>query len=142
MAAGHLLGQGFRHYAFVGIPGKVWSDRRERAFCEATAAAGFTARYSDMPRKKGGRPGGYNRNRWPSWLQALPKPIGLMACNDDRGREVLEACWEARLPVPEEVAVIGVDNDSLLCDLSNPPLSSVALNAQRGGYQAAASCTR
>ena len=72
------------------------------------------------------------------WLVALPKPVGVMACNDDRGREVLEACRVAGLRVPEEVAVVGVDNDELLCELADPPLSSVVLNAEAGGYRAAA----
>jgi LacI family transcriptional regulator len=61
-----------------------------------------------------------------------------MACNDDRGREVLEACRVAEIQVPEEMGVIGVDNDELLCELSDPPLSSVALNAEGVGYRAAA----
>jgi LacI family transcriptional regulator len=61
-----------------------------------------------------------------------------MACNDDRGREVLEACRAAEIRVPEELAVIGVDNDELLCELSDPPLSSVALNAEGVGYRGAA----
>ena len=72
------------------------------------------------------------------WLAKLPRPVGLMACNDDRGREVLEACRDAGLRVPEEIAVVGVDNDELLCELADPPLSSVALNAEAGGYRAAA----
>ena len=72
------------------------------------------------------------------WLADLPKPVGLMACNDDRGREVLAACRQAKLRVPEEVAVVGVDNDELLCELSDPPLSSVALGAERAGFEAAA----
>ena len=61
-----------------------------------------------------------------------------MACDDNRGREVLEACRAAGLRVPEEMAVVGVDNDELLCELADPPLSSVALNAEAGGYRAAA----
>ena len=61
-----------------------------------------------------------------------------MACNDDRGREVLEACRAAGLHVPEELAVVGVDNDQLLCELADPPLSSVMLNAEAGGYRSAA----
>ena len=71
------------------------------------------------------------------WLR-LPRPVGLMACNDDRGREVLEACRVGGLHVPEEMAVVGVDNDELLCELADPPLSSVALNAEAGGYRVAA----
>jgi LacI family transcriptional regulator len=60
-----------------------------------------------------------------------------MACNDDRGREVLEACRAAGIRVPEELAVIGVDNDELLCEVADPPLSSISLNAEGVGYRAA-----
>jgi LacI family transcriptional regulator len=65
-------------------------------------------------------------------------PLGLVACNDDRGRQVLEACREAGLHVPEQIAVVGVDNDELLCELSDPPLSSVEPDTRRIGYEAAA----
>jgi LacI family transcriptional regulator len=60
-----------------------------------------------------------------------------MTCTDDRSRDVIEACKIAGLHVPEELAIIGVDNDELLCELSSPPLSSIALNTQRSGYEAA-----
>ncbi|MBN1393877.1 MAG: substrate-binding domain-containing protein, partial [Pirellulales bacterium] len=69
--------------------------------------------------------------------QSLPKPLGVMACNDVRGRQIIEACALGGLSVPHDVAVVGVDEDPLLSELSNPPLSSVALNAEQGGYQAA-----
>src|SRR5262249_15168697 len=72
------------------------------------------------------------------WLAALSKPVGLMACNDDRGQQVLEACRLSGLQVPDEVAVIGVDNDEFLCNLSSPPLSSINIGAERTGYEAAA----
>ena len=71
------------------------------------------------------------------WIEELPKPAALMACDDDRGRSVLEACRLAGVRVPEEVAVIGVDDDQLFCELSDPPLSSVALNSEQGGYRTA-----
>ncbi len=72
------------------------------------------------------------------WLRKLAKPVGVMACNDDRGRKVLQACAIAGVQVPEELAVVGVDNDELVCELSDPPLSSVALDLERTGYRAAA----
>ena len=71
------------------------------------------------------------------WLKSLPKPVGLMTCCDDCSQHIIEACKIAELHVPEQVAVIGVDNDELVCKLSNPPLSSIALNFERGGYEAA-----
>ena len=60
-----------------------------------------------------------------------------MACNDDRGHHVLEACKIAELRVPEDVAVIGVDNDILVCEMCDPPLSSIALNTESAGYETA-----
>jgi LacI family transcriptional regulator len=139
MAADHLIERGLRSFAFVADPGRVWSDRRERAFVTRVREAGFDASVHHPPR----RPRHAERN-WGEelpelvrWLQQLPRPVGLMASNDDRGREVLEAARAASLRVPEDLAVIGVDNDELLCDLADPPLSSVALNAEAGGYRTA-----
>jgi LacI family transcriptional regulator len=71
------------------------------------------------------------------WLTSLPKPIGIMACNDFRGQHVLEGCRAARLSVPDEVAVIGVDNEHVICDFCQPPLSSVIPAAERIGFEAA-----
>ena len=67
-----------------------------------------------------------------SWLESLQKPVGIMACNDIRGRQVIEACALGAMHVPNDVAVVGVDEDSLLSELSNPPLSSIALNGEQG----------
>jgi LacI family transcriptional regulator len=137
IAADHLLERGFRHYAFVGLPHRVWSERRQQGFCERIAAAGYgTQVYPTPPRAD--RDWGREQSILAEWIKALPKPIGLMACNDDRGREVLEACRAGSIRVPDDVAVVGVDNDAVLCDLADPPLSSVNLNSERGGYEAAA----
>lgn len=72
-----------------------------------------------------------------AWLKALPKPCGIMACNDVRGRQILTCCREAGVTVPDEVAVIGVDKDEIFCELSDIPLSSVILNTQQIGFEAA-----
>ncbi len=138
MAAEYLLERGFQHYAFVGIGDRVWSQRRQVSFSKRIAEAGFEALVYKSPRRR--RDSDWYREQavLRQWLAELPKPVGLMACNDARGREVLEACREGGLAVPEEIAVLGVDNDELLCELSDPPLSSVALNALGGGFEAAA----
>lgn len=137
LAAEHLVEKGFRNFGFVGIAGKIWSNIRQQAFVRQMAGAGHSTHVYPCAQRR--------RLRWSReqaimarWLEGLPKPVGIMACNDDRGREVLAACRQAKLRVPEEVAVIGVDNDTLLCDLSDPPLSSVALGAERAGFEAAA----
>lgn len=138
LAAEHLFEKQFVNFAFAGYPGQVWSGIRETAFIEHIEKAGFKVHLYRLPLRFS------QPLRWEKeesilaeWLSSLPKPIGLMACNDQRGREVLDACEHAGIAVPEEVAVIGVDNDELLCELSYPPLSSVVLNAEQGGYQAA-----
>lgn len=86
----------------------------------------------------------FKRNDWEKeqqhvcrWIKDLPKPVGIFACNDDRGQHILEVCKLMNLKVPEDVAVIGVDNDLMVCEFGDPPLSSIALNIESAGYEAA-----
>src|SRR5690606_24690846 len=72
-----------------------------------------------------------------TWVRRLPKPVAVLACDDIRGFQLLEACRNAGIEVPSEVAVMGVGNDELLCALASPALSSIALWAVDGGYHAA-----
>ncbi|MFM8495416.1 MAG: substrate-binding domain-containing protein, partial [Planctomycetia bacterium] len=72
-----------------------------------------------------------------AWLAALPKPVGIMACHDVRARHLLDVCRSLGLRVPHDVAVIGVDDDELVCEFCEPPLSSVALAARSVGHEAA-----
>jgi LacI family transcriptional regulator len=138
LAAGHLLERGFRQFGFCGFSDHDWSRRRRDAFISAVEKAGgscdvFESTWS--PRRE---------QTWQeqqagiaAWLERLPKPAGVMACNDMRGLHVLDACRSLELAVPEEIAVVGVDNDKLLCELCDPPLSSVIPNPERIGYEAA-----
>jgi len=138
LAAEHLLERGFRNYAFAGEARRLWSLNREEGFRERLTEAGFEPIVYKCPQQR--RNGSWESEQasLAKWIERLPKPVGLMACNDDRGRQVLDACRAAAVMVPHEVAVVGVDNDELLCELADPPLSSVALNAEAGGYRAAA----
>lgn len=143
MVAAHLLETGFRRFAFCGFVGCHWSTSRERAFAEATRARRFEcsvhriALANWMQRPNWMRTWQHEQPAMVRWLKSLRKPVGLMACNDVCGREVLQACATAALKVPDEVAVVGVDNDEMMCELSNPPLSSVALDLELAGYDAA-----
>jgi len=137
MAAKHLLDRGFRNFGFCGYDELHWSRERSRNFSKKLAEVGFKVHIYKQPRAKTKRSWENEQTIIADWLKSLPKPVGLMACNDDRGRQLTESCKIAGLKVPEEVAVIGVDNDELVCELSDPPLSSVALNVERGGYEAA-----
>jgi LacI family transcriptional regulator len=143
LAAEHFLERGFRHLAFCGLPGIDFSDRRSAEFIDhARGRAASVAVFQPRRRRSGNTleqelRGSLDHADLTRWLATLPRPVGVMACNDARGRQVLDACAEAPLRVPEEVAVIGVDNDQVLCDLSNPPLSSVEPDVYTIGYRAA-----
>ena len=137
MAAEHLLNHGFTHFAFCGFDELHWSRERGENFSKRIRKAGHKTYFYKRPRTKKQRIWENEQAIMVDWLKSLPKPLGLMACNDDRGRQLTEACKIAELHVPEEVAIVGVDNDELVCELSDPPLSSVALNVERGGYEAA-----
>lgn len=138
MAASHLLERGFRHFGYCGLTDCSWSNVREEVFLRTIAEAGCCCEvYRAGHHRQHGRQE-RKQTTLVQWLQMLPKPVGILACNDDRGNRVLEACATARLHVPDDVAVVGVDNDELLCELSTPPLSSIDLNLESAGYEAAA----
>ena len=137
LAAEHFLERGFWNYAFCGFEGRVWSQHRQEGFVARLAEAGFSCQVYQPPRLKHGLSWKQELPMVTSWLKSLPRPVAMMACNDIRGRQVLEASLLSGLNVPEDVAVVGVDNDQFMCNLSNPPLSSVAVNLNQAGYQAA-----
>jgi LacI family transcriptional regulator len=144
LAAEHLMNRGFQHYAFCGFVGANYSDKRSHWFQEQLAHSGFSCQiYAPPAQLADAQTTGYERQGLlfqedlGRWLVSLPKPIGVMACNDIRGQQVLNLCRRLDLTVPEEVAIIGVDNDEILCELSDPPLSSVAPDTLRIGYDAA-----
>jgi LacI family transcriptional regulator len=138
LAAQHLLDRQLTRFAYVGSEDRAWSLRREMAYYEFLSSRGFMPHIYRQPKRPRDREWEREQEFLAQWISELPMPIGLFACDDDRGREVLEACSLAGLHVPEDVAVVGVDNDEVFCELSDPPLSSVALNAESAGYRAAA----
>ena len=135
LAADHFLERDFRHFAFLGDDRFRWSDNRCRAFVEAVAARGhevavFSPRGSRTPPAD-------DDEAVEAWLAGLPKPVALLACYDSRGRQAIDACRRTGIAVPDEVAVLGVDDDDVLCGLASPPLSSVIPDAIGAGRRAA-----
>lgn len=137
MAAEHLLERGLRHFGFCGFDDAHWSEARKESFPKRIAEAGFKTHIYRQPRSSARRKWPQEQKELVKWLVDLPKPVGILACNDDRGQHVIEACKVAGLRVPEEIAVVGVDNDPTVCELTDPPLSSVALSVEKAGYEAA-----
>lgn len=145
LAAEHLIERGFRHYGFCGFAGANYSRKREHWFRECLARHGFPcavyeppATPLDLETTEQEKRGLLFQEHLAGWLKSLPKPVGIMACNDIRGHQVMNACHRLDLLVPEEVAVIGVDNDEIFCELSDPSLTSVELDTLRIGYETAA----
>lgn len=138
LGAKHFLERGFRNFAFCGFSDELWARQRREGFCEVAEKENLPVPVYESPWR------GSNVSRWDleieqigKWLNELPNPIGIMACNDARALHLLNACHQAGVLVPEEVAVVGVDNEEIFCELCNPALSSVAPDAERIGYQAA-----
>jgi LacI family transcriptional regulator len=134
----HLQERGYRRFAFVGDDRFQWSRWRRDRFVALAAAAGATCDVFELPAADP-RSASFEamRAKMVAWLQQLPKPIGLMAAYDIKAQQLLDACRDAGVAAPEDVAVVGVDNDELLCELCSPPLSSVAPDAFHTGLYAA-----
>jgi LacI family transcriptional regulator len=155
LAARHFLERGFRHFAFFGAPWMLWSREREtgfraaveRAFRERAEAAGaadaganhFTfASYGASDTVAFGASQKKRANVMGSWLASLPRPVAVFAANDLWGSELVQAVRERGLRVPDDVALLGVDNEELLCELAHPPLSSIRLSGAQIGAAAVA----
>lgn len=139
LAADYLLRLGLQSFGYCGIHGQTvdpWNRERQKAFAECLREEGhacsvYAGRY-------------HPSHSWEqlqeslfAWLKPLPKPVGVLAANDVRARHVLEACRRFGLRVPDDVAVVGVDNDELICELASPPLTSIVQGTEEIGYRAA-----
>jgi LacI family transcriptional regulator len=137
LAAEHFLDRGFRHFGYCGFDDYWWSRERGELFQKAIAKAGYKVHIYEQPRSSIKRSWENEQYIIANWLRSLPKPIGVMTSNDERGQHVIESCRIAQLMIPNHVAILGVGYDNLLCELSDPPLSSIKLNARHVGYIAA-----
>ena len=146
VGAEHLLERGFRNFGFIEYPEQFWSVERRKGYERVVASHGFACDVYRLPwpRPGSGGPGGWEQQQrgLVDWIQKLPKPVGVMTSTDLLGQQFLEACLRAGVIVPEQVAVIGADNDEPICQVSFPPLSSVIINDDQRGYQAAAMLDR
>jgi len=138
LAATYFLERRFVHYAYVGeVQGLMWSVRRGEAYARAVREAGFECRIYGTLTTVEQEDAGLERPRLCAWLRALPKPVALLAAMDNRGRQVIDACAWAGINVPQDIAVLGVDNDDDLCETAMPAMSSILLDAERASYEAA-----
>jgi LacI family transcriptional regulator len=140
LAFEHLRDRGFKNVAFCGVqPGQYrFLDQRAAEFEHlAKENACWFSHFPPAEEADLAQDWDDEQRRMADWVDRLRKPVGILACHDDRGRQLLNACREADVAVPDDVAVMGVDNDEVLCELSSPPLSSVDSNTTQIGYKAA-----
>lgn len=139
MAARHLSDLGLRHFAWAGPVATVYARQRKDAFVAALAGQGVTMDGLDIGSEAPvalDLPPGIDPTLL-AWLRRVPKPIGIFGVSDEMASSVLRVARYAGIDVPQQVCVLGVDNDELLTQLSYPPLSSIALPTQQIGYESA-----
>jgi LacI family transcriptional regulator len=150
MVVDHFAERGLRRLAFCGYPDVDFSEHRRLGLEQTATQAQFEPPAVYEPTRQPRRHktlawerlGEFDETDLADWLDNLPKPVGVFACNDMRGRQVLAAAASAGLAVPDELAVVGVDNDEVICDLASPPLSSLEPDTFRLGYEGAAMLQR
>ncbi len=140
LAAEHLLERGFRRFGYYGLKGGVWySQQREAGFIQPISAAGHTCSVHEVLTSRNARGAlASGHEELQAWLKSLKPPVGVLACSDARAGMLIEACRRVGLRVPDDVAVIGVDNDQLACEFSDPTLTSISRNGPKAGWEAAA----
>lgn len=138
MAAKFFLDRGFRNFGFFGFNDVCWSDERCEGFRREVEAASFGGSFYAYRMQEIAMVWHYQRNRLNEWLLSLPKPIAIMACDDNQGSNLIEACHSLGIKIPSEVSVMGVDNDESLCNLGSATLSSIQIDIEEGGRKAAA----
>lgn len=137
MAARFYLEHGFRHFGYFGFRNVCWSDERCEGFRRELEEAGFGDSLYTYNLQEIDNLWFYEREKLADWLNAIPKPIAIMACDDNQGNNLVEACHTAGIKIPSEVSILGVDNDELLCSLGSTPLSSIQVDIEDGGYRTA-----
>tara|TARA_R110002073_G_scaffold27840_3_gene89092 strand:+ start:13172 stop:14350 length:1179 start_codon:yes stop_codon:yes gene_type:complete len=143
LAFDHLWDRGFRRFAFCGFQHAHYSATRLRFFKNLVAGAGCPLSYYETPTRRDlsltqiEQCGVNDESQLSEWLRSLTPPTGLFVCNDIRGQQVLNACRTLDVAIPDDIAVIGVDDDDVICPLTDPPLSSVRPDAEMVGYRAA-----
>ena len=139
LAAEHLLDRGFRHFAYCGPQCRSYLAYHRECFADTLATEGYQCLVYQPSRGAGATaPWHVQQQDMIDWLRQLPKPVAVVTWATQRGHEVIHACRQANLLVPEQVAVLGADEDELICEMCSPPLSGIALTSERLGYEAAA----
>lgn len=134
MAAQFFIKRRFRNFAFYGNKDVIWSLERGEGFRKEIEKMGGNYFYFESENLNGEQ-WGTSHAKLDEWLFSLPKPVGLFACDDSFALQVSEICMINNIRIPQDISLLGVDNDELICNLSDPPISSIVLDVEKGGYE-------
>ena len=137
LAAQFFIEKGYKHFAFYGYKDTVWSDERCEGFYEGIREAGYGKNFYTYTNQQLETLWYYDTTPLLNWLNQLPQQTAVFCCDDNQGNKITEICKSNSIKIPEHLAVLGVDNDTTLCELSDPPLSSIHLDIEAGGYETA-----
>lgn len=129
MAARFFAQRLYRNFAFFGIKGVVWSDERCEGYREEVERIGGRFFCFETDKDTAGV-----RSEVGRWLRELPKPVALFCCDDSHALFISETCKMENIDILDEISLLGVDNDELICNISDPPISSIELEVEKGGY--------
>ncbi|WP_282055836.1 DNA-binding transcriptional regulator [Maribacter luteus] len=133
MAFHYFLSKGIKNLAFFGNNNVTWSDGRLESFTKHAKLKNIDV-LNYIPTKK--KKANHDLKEITAWLKSLPKPVGVLCCNDDFGIILINACSVANIRIPYEIAVLGIDNDELLCSVVHPRLSSIRRNHINAAFNA------
>ena len=142
IAAQQLYGHGYKHFGFFGYENVCWSDGRLKGFRDRLKDDFNVDTIHVFNNRQLSSLWSYDVAELREWLLSLPKPIGIFACDDNQAEILLETCQASEINVPLDVAIVGVDNDEITCNLTVPAISSVDMDIEKAGYQAAEMATR
>jgi LacI family transcriptional regulator len=133
----YLTGHGFKNYAFCGYRDNPRSEEFSNHFCDLIAEQAYHTDIYEQPKSRVNQYWDKEQHFLMRWVQSLPKPVAIMANDDIRAQHLTVICKQLNLDIPFEVSILGCTNDELLCETTTPTLSSIAMNINRAGYEAA-----
>lgn len=137
MVAEHFIERGYRQFGAYSLHTEAFFEERVRNFTSTVESHGCICSLLPETTSDSAADWEMSQTRLIAWLSNLPKPIGIFAANDQLGVRLLDACQRAGIGVPEDVAVVGAENEETLCDFATPPLTSVRFDGHTVGYRAA-----
>ncbi|OHB44344.1 MAG: hypothetical protein A2Y13_09175 [Planctomycetes bacterium GWC2_45_44] len=137
MASAFFNERGFRNLSFYGFAGFDWSMQRQDSFVSANAGLGIETKLYLTTSDSFTKNTAMEKQKLANWLKKLPNPMAILAANDDLGIRLVQICQENNIKVPADIAILGIDNDEIDCNLTTPSLSSISYNSKDAGFQAA-----